>query len=46
MNYFLNEWESEDLNTGSIIKYGVTPKFSHYAPKLYDYEAYTGITYT
>ncbi len=33
-------WQSENLNTGKIIDYGVTENLSHYAPNLYDYEAY------
>ncbi len=33
-------WESKNLKTGKSIEYLVNPKYSHYAPKLYDYEAY------
>jgi len=33
-------WKSKSLNTGKIIDYGVTEGMSHYAPNLYDYEAY------
>ena len=34
------EWKSKNLNSGKIINYLVDPKYSHYAPNLYDYEAY------
>jgi len=33
-------WESKNLTTGEIINYAVNPKYSHYGPNLYDYEAY------
>ena len=33
-------WKSKNLNTGVEIDYGVTEKFAHYGPNLYDYEAY------
>ena len=32
-------WNSEDRN-GNVISYGVHEQYSHYGPKLYDYEAY------
>ena len=40
-------WESVKLDennqeTDEIIDYGVREGFSHYAPNLYDYEAYKG----
>lgn len=34
-------WQSENVNTGNIINYGVREGMSHYSSKLYDYEAYT-----
>ena len=33
-------WTSENLNTGKILNYGVREGYSHYAPNLYDCEAY------
>lgn len=39
------EWKSENVNTGKIIDYLVNPKYSHYGPNLYDYEAYHVNTY-
>ena len=33
-------WESKQISTGKIISYGMREGFSHYAPNLYDYEAY------
>ena len=33
-------WQSKQLSTGKIIDYMVHEEYSHYAPKLYDYEAY------
>lgn len=33
-------WKSEKLSTGEIINYGVREGMSHYAPNLYDHEAY------
>lgn len=33
-------WQSRNINSGNIIKYAVTIGMSHYAPNLYDYEAY------
>ena len=38
-------WKSKNLKTGKEIPYGITHKYSHYAPNLYDYEAYKGIRY-
>lgn len=38
-------WQSKDLKTGGTINYGVSEGHSHYAPNLYDYEAYGGVTY-
>jgi len=37
-------WQSKNLKSGSVIDYMVNPKYSHYAAKLYDYEAYSGCT--
>ena len=34
-------WKSENLITGAEIDYGVREGMSHYAPNLYDYEAYS-----
>lgn len=34
-------WESEIVSNGHKIHYGVTEGLSHYAPNLYDYEAYS-----
>jgi len=39
------EWESKHLVSGEIIEYLVDPKYQHYAPKLYDHEAYSMVTY-
>jgi len=36
-------WKSKNLNTGKEITYVVCEGMSHYAPNLYDYEAYSGI---
>lgn len=33
-------WQSKNLITGAKINYGVQEGMSHYAPNLYDYEAY------
>lgn len=38
-------WVAENLKTGKKIQYGVTEGFAHYAPNLYDYEAYKGVEY-
>jgi len=38
-------WKSKNLNSGKEIDYGVVHKYSHYAPNLYDHEAYRGATY-
>jgi len=35
-------WQSKHVKTGEIIDYAVNEEYSHYAPKLYDYEAYCG----
>lgn len=35
-------WKSRNVNTGKEINYGVRENMSHYAPNLYDYEAYSG----
>lgn len=35
-------WEAKNLLTGRIINYGCREGYSHYAPNLYDYEAYRG----
>jgi hypothetical protein len=34
-------WQSKQISTGREITYGVREGFSHYAPNLYDHEAYT-----
>ena len=34
-------WTSETISNGKPIKYGVSEKYSHYGPNLYDYEANT-----
>ncbi len=34
------KWTSENLLTGNVINYGVTENYAHYAPNLYDHEAY------
>lgn len=36
-NYY--EWQSK-TDDGKIINYGVSDKFPHYAPNLYNYQAY------
>lgn len=33
-------WESKNLTSGKIIKYGVREGYEHYGPNLYDYPAY------
>lgn len=33
-------WKSKQISTGREIEYGVREGFSHYAPNLYDYQAY------
>ena len=33
-------WKSQDVNSDEEIDYMVNPEYSHYAPNLYDYEAY------
>jgi len=33
-------WKGKNLKGGNIIDYCVNPKYPHYAPNLYDYEAY------
>lgn len=38
-------WKSKNVNSDRIIDYVVNPKYSHYSSKLYDYEAYRGVTY-
>lgn len=38
-------WKSKNLKTDEEIDYGVAHKYGHYAPNLYDYEAYSGATY-
>lgn len=38
------EWQSKKLSNGDVIDYLVSPDYSHYSSKLYDYEAYTGCT--
>jgi hypothetical protein len=35
-------WKAEKLLDGSTIRYLVDPKYPHYAPNIYDYEAYSG----
>jgi hypothetical protein len=35
-------WTSRNLRNGEIIDYGVSDKYAHYGPNLYDYEAYSG----
>lgn len=34
-------WESINLTSGGKINYGVREGFTHYAPNLYDFEAYS-----
>ena len=36
-------WKNKNVNTGVEITYGVQEGMSHYAPNLYDYEAYKGV---
>ena len=36
-------WKSE-TEAGRIIDYGVSEKYTHYSPNLYDYMAYSGCT--
>lgn len=38
-------WKSRNVNTGKEIEYGVREGMSHYAPNLYDYEAYAECKY-
>ena len=38
-------WTSKNLKTGETISYGVSSKYSHYGPNLYDHEAYAGCDY-
>ena len=33
-------WKSENLKTGKEVNYLIHPEWSHYSPKLYDFEAY------
>lgn len=33
-------WQSKNVRTSKIIEYGVREGMSHYAPNIYDYEAY------
>lgn len=35
-------WKSKNLKNGKIIDYMVNLEYLHYAPKLYNYMAYTG----
>ena len=39
------EWTSKKINSIGTINYLVDPKYAHYSAKLYDYEAYQGVTY-
>jgi len=39
-------WVSKNLKTNKEINYLINPKYSHYGPKLYDYEAYKVKLYT
>lgn len=34
------EWKAKVVSTGEIVDYFVNPKYQHYSPNLYDYEAY------
>jgi hypothetical protein len=36
------EWKSERLSNGEVINYAVHEEYLHYAPNLYNYEAYSG----
>lgn len=38
-------WKSRNVNGSGVINYGVREGMSHYAPNLYDYEAYRGVKY-
>lgn len=38
-------WQSKHDLSDRIIDYGVSKKYSHYGPNLYDYEAYGGVEY-
>lgn len=38
-------WKSKHLKTGEEINYLVNPEYPHYAPNLYDYEAYKSIDF-
>lgn len=38
-------WKSKNVNSDRVIDYVVNPNYSHYSSKLYDYEAYKGVTY-
>lgn len=38
-------WASKNLKDDAIINYGVSEKYAHYGPNLYDYEAYAGAKY-
>jgi len=33
-------WQSKNLLSGKVIKYGVREGMEHYGPNLYDYKAY------
>lgn len=35
-------WKCETLSNGKIIDYGVSEEHPHYAPNIYDFEAYQG----
>ena len=37
------EWKGENVRTGEIINYLITPGMSHYGPNLYDHIAYGGV---
>jgi len=37
-------WKSKNCVSGRVINYGISKKYSHLGPNLYDYEAYFGIT--
>jgi len=39
-------WKAENVRTGEIIDYLVTPGMSHYGPNLYDYIAYSGVKWS
>ena len=38
-------WKAKNVNSGKEVNYGVREGMSHYAPNLYDYEAYRGVKY-